>query len=663
MSTLADRNNNPGNIKDTSTGQFKIYGSPQEGYAALMNDLEIKKSGRSKTGLRPDQTLADFSNVYAPSSDKNDPAQYTSNLANHMGVRPDAQIKDLDIGRWADAIANAEGYTKAVKSQPTTPSQTQPTTQPATQPEVPEEKGGATFKSSPTDTPFKAGAKTLGNIPRSAWNFTKGIVSALNPLNTLKTISEIGPAYRALKEEGGSAKDAVKELPKATYEGLVPQGFRQVIAGDIEGAQKTFTEDPIGTVAPVVLSAAGGVKALKKGEIAKNKSATADYVREPFGKTQIPKSKQTWQNVDKAMEKGISQTAGLITKPLGSVGSKIGSAVSTIGRSAISQLTAMAPETISTILRNPKEFSKMAMEEISRGGLAGEIKSKIKERLADLKETGKGYDAIRNSNQTITMKPNFISESLVEHGLKIKKGKIVADTKSSTRNASDIRALQKFYDDWGGKPNLTPSEFLNMRADLADLARYDKLTGMGKSKVSETIGKGMRDKLNKEVRDSQIQELKALDDTYAPERQFLGQVFKDYFKSDGTFKDGAASRIANAGNKAELLKRLEGVVPGITKRIEILKAVEDIQSANGIKVGTYTRGILGGMAITGNVGAIVGMIIAHPSNAVKIIRTAGVTGGALTSVISALKVVGGDVQIPNSSKVTGIYQKNPQLIE
>ena len=108
--TLANRNNNPGNLKDPKTGSFRTFNSPQEGFAELMNDLEIKKSGKSKTGLRPDSTLADFASVYAPSSDKNDPAQYTANLANFMGVRPDARLHELDTGKWAEAIAKAEGY-------------------------------------------------------------------------------------------------------------------------------------------------------------------------------------------------------------------------------------------------------------------------------------------------------------------------------------------------------------------------------------------------------------------------------------------------------------------------------------------------------------------------------------------------------------------------
>jgi hypothetical protein len=112
MATLADRNNNPGNLRDTSTGSFRQFKTPQEGYAALLNDLQAKKTGTTTTGVGPSSTLADFAKVYAPPSE-NDSAQYTANLANFMGARPDSRLSELDVGKWADAIARAEGYSGA----------------------------------------------------------------------------------------------------------------------------------------------------------------------------------------------------------------------------------------------------------------------------------------------------------------------------------------------------------------------------------------------------------------------------------------------------------------------------------------------------------------------------------------------------------------------
>lgn len=139
MQTLATRNNNPGNIKDQNTGTFKTFSTPQDGYAALLNDLQAKKTGTTTTGVGPGSTLADFAKVYAPESDKNNPAQYTANLANHMGVRPDAKLESLDVGKWADAVAHAEGYSQngQVQADQNNPSSTATQTTPQSPQEQP----------------------------------------------------------------------------------------------------------------------------------------------------------------------------------------------------------------------------------------------------------------------------------------------------------------------------------------------------------------------------------------------------------------------------------------------------------------------------------------------------------------------------------------------
>jgi len=643
--TVANRNNNPGNIKDSVTGKFKVYNSPQEGYAALMNDLEIKKTGQSKTGLKPEHTLVDFAKVYAPSSDKNNPAQYAANLANIMGTRPDTQLKDLDTAKWAEAVAQSEGY----KGKISTSEKQQETN--IIQPPKPQDNITG------HETGLQAGINAAKNTIPSAVNFGKGVIQSFNPLNTAKTIGDIGTSFSEGSKEMGTGKlilETIKGLPKATYEGLVPKAIRQGISGDIQGASKSIQEDPFGTIAPIVFGVKGGVEGLAKGELAKNKATMKNYV-ENIGeniknKTPIPEQKTTFQGINKGIDTGISKTAGLITKPITAITSKIGQGLGNLSTSLTSHITSLDPSTIKQILSNPEEFSKIAQENNTRGGLAGEVKASIDTRLKDLTETGKGYDSIRNSTQTLQA-PNFMADVLYENGLKLKNGKIISDTNSITRNTADINALQKFYDNWGNKTIFTPNEFLNMRGDIAELSKWDKVTGMGKTKASESIGKSIYDKANSIMRDTQLPELEKLDEIYAPEVKFLKQVKKDYLNPDGTFKDNAVSKIANAGNKTELLKRLEGIMPGITKRLEILKAVEDIQSSMGAKVGTYTRGVLqGGAFLTGNIAGIIAMIVTHPNNAVKILRQAGYTANNIAPIIQTLKIIGGDIgkQVPIS---------------
>jgi hypothetical protein len=112
MANIPTRLNNPGDIKDMTTGQFKQYSTPTEGYNALVNDLNTKITGKSKTGVTPDSSLRHFSSIYAPSSDNNNPEEYAQNLAKQLGVSADTPIKDLQprIHDFARAIAKNEGY-------------------------------------------------------------------------------------------------------------------------------------------------------------------------------------------------------------------------------------------------------------------------------------------------------------------------------------------------------------------------------------------------------------------------------------------------------------------------------------------------------------------------------------------------------------------------
>lgn len=109
---LSQRNNNPGNIRDPATGQFKVFSSPQDGWRALRGDLTAKITGKTKTGLTPNSTLYEFAQVYAPASDKNDPKTYAQKLATDLKVPADTPIGRLHdkVDRFAKVVAHHEGY-------------------------------------------------------------------------------------------------------------------------------------------------------------------------------------------------------------------------------------------------------------------------------------------------------------------------------------------------------------------------------------------------------------------------------------------------------------------------------------------------------------------------------------------------------------------------
>jgi hypothetical protein len=113
MANLPTQNNNPGDLRDIGqvgatpgAGNFASFQDPKAGYAALLNDIQTKINND------PQGTLVDFASKYAPSSDGNNVAQYAANLANQLGVAPNATLSSLSpkIGQFAEAIAKNEGY-------------------------------------------------------------------------------------------------------------------------------------------------------------------------------------------------------------------------------------------------------------------------------------------------------------------------------------------------------------------------------------------------------------------------------------------------------------------------------------------------------------------------------------------------------------------------
>lgn len=101
--------NNYGNIRDVKTGTFRSFNSPEEGRAALENQLNIYKTNRSRTGVKANSTLYEAMAKYAPAADRNNPKKYAEFIANKIGISPNTPISQVPTKQWADAIAIMEG--------------------------------------------------------------------------------------------------------------------------------------------------------------------------------------------------------------------------------------------------------------------------------------------------------------------------------------------------------------------------------------------------------------------------------------------------------------------------------------------------------------------------------------------------------------------------
>lgn len=95
------KNNNPGNLEYHAqpgtidkNGRFAMFGTYQEGYQALKTLLIRACEGKSAL-YDPNGDLVAFYNVYAPSSDNNNPIEYAKFVAKFIGCPVETPIKNL----------------------------------------------------------------------------------------------------------------------------------------------------------------------------------------------------------------------------------------------------------------------------------------------------------------------------------------------------------------------------------------------------------------------------------------------------------------------------------------------------------------------------------------------------------------------------------------
>lgn len=299
---------------------------------------------------------------------------------------------------------------------------------------------GVSFQSKPTDTALTSGLKTLGNIPSSTLGFGKSLVQFFNPINTVKTAQEIGTTLADSK--GVTLGSFLKELPSATYNTLVPQFFTKLFKGDVEGAKKIITEDPVGQLAPVLLVMRG--------------------VAEKAG-------------VGAKFDKVISETTKTVTKPITKTVTGVGNVVT----NTLGVTTGAGGGAIKTALQGGKEFTDAMRGKTSMKDVLAESQDAVS-RLAEMRrmEYQTKLADIKKMPQNLDISPviKTLQENLRSFNVKPINGEITGKSfeRSVLQNDKPAQGVFKtIYDNlktYGTQPgDRTPIALDTLKRSLSDL--------------------------------------------------------------------------------------------------------------------------------------------------------------------------------------------------
>lgn len=276
-----------------------------------------------------------------------------------------------------------------------------------------------------------------------------------------------------------------------------------------------------------------------------------------------------WESLIKWATKWISKTLWTL-----------GKWTTTASEFVASQAFGINPSTIKNIVKDPALYSKVEQWVINSDELLSSLWTKIDENIAKIGETGKWYQAIKETANIETPIAD-INNSLAKRGIEIKDWKLDF-TNTNMADSADLNAIQKAYD----IVNTPKINVINMRGKLDDLINYEsKATSKGQSVVKE-----IRNAIDTKAK-TEIPWLSQLDASYSEQTKLLRSIKKDFLNPDWTFKDNALSKISNLtkkGNEAKL-ERVKELIPWIEDNINAIRAFEDVTLAWWQKVWSYLR--------------------------------------------------------------------------
>lgn len=442
-------------------------------------------------------------------------------------------------------------------------------------------------------------------------------------------VSELGTATSEAKQKAMAEQSGQSLQPQETTAGLV-SGVNDIIGGGLSAVFSPLT---------AVIEKTPVVNTLFE-KISEGVDATSGFLADKLGTTDAEKEaiKKSFNNLFAlgTIKYGPKVTEK-VTGKLSSLGSKASDVAKNISSEVSQKATGLSADTMKAIIENPEKFKTVSDlgQEAGRTSLFDRVKSSMDDRISQLSETGKEYSKIRESSSTVKIENDFWDSFLKEKKItKGEDGKLVATSESNLRQPKDLSALQDIYDLYGKKTEYTANEYLNLRKDLDAMAKWAE----GKTNASTAVAKEIRSKVDPKAKE-QIPELAKADAEYAPEIEYLNSIKNLIYDKSGNVKDNAISTLANLTGKGKEFKldRLEKLIPDIASDVKALKALQNVELAEGSMVGQYGRNIAAGAALMqGNLPIAALLVLTNPKIVSRLLILYGEKVGASAKVIDSI---------------------------
>lgn len=598
----------PGQLPKNFTDAAKKYGLDPNDFSPVNQDkvayAQVKEM--KDQGLQPEQIAAAW----------NAGMGHINDWQNHKGTTEiNGQMVNYDT----------PGYVKKVQGYYQQLAQNNPQTQQDQPQQTPQQ-----------DSPSVGGF--LGNVVKSGANFVGNLGEAvLHPIQTAQNLG--GTALGGIEKLGGQENENTQKFDNLT-------SFFKERYGSVDKLLHTAYTDPVGLAADVsaVFGVGGGIanavgKVGELGDIGEAsqlsnaakiaKAGGADFVVNEAGTTASTAEKilNPAQEIGKTLSKGSE-----LTNPLTPM---------VKGAGALLNKT----KNLSDIIANPQNYTPENIANSTSEKIASDVQETFNKNRADLSDTGSGYNSFKGSPTPIQTTPDALDNILRDTlKLDVTDGIIKPTSTSLLRDSTGISKLQNLYNTYKSdflNNSMDSEKFLNLRSDLAKVAFND--LGVKNTETAQMAAK-VRGVFNDTFRE-QVSGLKSLDSQYESKINKINELEDGLVYKTGSNKGEIKSSFLNKASKAlktgddEQLSQLEEIVPGITKRLQVMKTMKDLGNPS-FTSSLIEKGGLGASLFTGNIKgaalAFTTIILQKPEIAVPLMRAVGANLELVKSLMANL---------------------------